>query len=164
MKLRLLLFEECNRNCLGCCNKDWNLDSLEKETAYEKYDEILLTGGEPLLKSTFVINTIYKIRKTSNAPIFVYTAKVDNLTDIFSVLDVSDGLTVTLHEQSDVYPFNTFNNALLIKNINGKSLRCNIFKDIKINLSDYPLWVIKNNIEWIKNCPLPENEVFKRIY
>ena len=23
-KLRLLLFEECDRDCPGCCNRDWD--------------------------------------------------------------------------------------------------------------------------------------------
>ena len=27
-KLRLLLFEECDRDCPGCCNRDWDLRSL----------------------------------------------------------------------------------------------------------------------------------------
>jgi len=27
-KLRLLLFPDCNRNCAGCCNNDWDLDLL----------------------------------------------------------------------------------------------------------------------------------------
>lgn len=27
-KLRLLLFEECDRDCPGCCNRDWDLRSF----------------------------------------------------------------------------------------------------------------------------------------
>lgn len=47
-KLRLLLHEECNRNCKGCCNKDWDLNALEIEDDFTDYDEILITGGRAI--------------------------------------------------------------------------------------------------------------------
>lgn len=41
-KLRLLLWEECNRTCAGCCNKDWNLSELPVCFDYSGYDLILI--------------------------------------------------------------------------------------------------------------------------
>ena len=38
--LRLLLWEECNRTCQGCCNKDWDLSSLDAYDADERGTDI----------------------------------------------------------------------------------------------------------------------------
>jgi len=46
-KLRFLLWEDCNKQCSGCCNKQFDLDNLLKvsSTEFQSYDEIELTGG-----------------------------------------------------------------------------------------------------------------------
>lgn len=170
MKLRLLLFERCNRNCDGCCNKDWDLKSLPIENDFSQYDEIILTGGEPMLDPLLIIKTSKCISKQSPfIDIFLYTAKTDNWQAILSVLHYVDGLTVTLHEQKDIKPFLFLNNILLASNemsvttIWEKSFRVNIFKNIVLD-TNLRLWEVKDNIEWIKNCPLPTGEVFKRLY
>ena len=48
-KLRLLLFEECDRDGPGCCNRDWDLRSLPVCRDFTPYQVIMLTGGEPML-------------------------------------------------------------------------------------------------------------------
>jgi molybdenum cofactor biosynthesis enzyme MoaA len=48
-KLRLLVTERCARSCSGCCNHDWDLAALPTCESYAGYDEVLLTGGEPML-------------------------------------------------------------------------------------------------------------------
>ncbi|MFH2046138.1 MAG: 4Fe-4S cluster-binding domain-containing protein, partial [Pseudomonadota bacterium] len=100
-KLRLLITEECNRNCSGCCNKDWDLQSLIVEQDYTKYDLIMLTGGEPMLNYEETLSIIIDIKSKSKAKIIVYTAKIDKLSEVLSVLGFSDGITVTLHEPFD---------------------------------------------------------------
>jgi hypothetical protein len=167
--LRLLLFSECNRNCDGCCNKDWDLDSLPVVNSFHGYDEIILTGGEPMLHPGFVIKTIEKIRKQSKAKIYVYTAKIDSVLDIYNVVCWADGITVTLHDTNDVKNFIELNNFLLKMWIDGfiskhtQSFRLNVFEGVDISGEDLSLWIVKSNIKWIKNCPLPENEVFMRL-
>ena len=107
-KLRLLVTENCNRNCEGCCNKDWDLSSLEVCTSYKGYDEV--------------------------------------------------------HNNKDVYPFLAFNEYLSRHVVfHNKSLRLNIFKGIPLLLYSNVNWKIKDNIEWMKDCPLPKDEVFMRL-
>ncbi len=163
-KLRLLLFEECNRNCKGCCNRDWNLKSLPIETDFHGYSEILLTGGEPMLNPVLIINTVKSIRdQNTAAKIYLYTAKVDNWQALLSVLHYVDGITVTLHRQSDVPPFLYLDSLLYKKNFIG-SFRVNIFRRVDANISIIKQhWKVKDNMEWVKNCPLPKDEVFKRL-
>ena len=159
IKLRLLLFKECNRNCLGCCNNDWDLDNLSICNSYLEYSEILLTGGEPMLHPDIIVEAITEIRKQTKAPIILYTAKTDNQKELLYILSIIDGVTITLHDQSDVLPFLSFAKQVSHKN---KSLRVNIFKGVCItNIPDG--WVVKDNIVWIKNCPLPVGEVLQRL-
>jgi len=162
-KLRLLLFEKCNRNCFGCCNKDWDLSKLEVENDFSKYEIIMLTGGEPLLAPNYVLKIIDKIRKVSSAKIYVYTAKTNKPRDILKVLNSSDGLTVTLHDQADVSAFISLNTFLCAADLTKKSMRLNIFKGINISRCFLHQWKVKENIEWIKNSPLPKDEEFKKL-
>lgn len=172
-KLRLLLFEKCNRNCVGCCNKDWNLSILPIEDDFRHYRLIILTGGEPMLDPDLVIDTAKRIRKVNDCPIILYTAKIDDIDSVFRVLEYLDGMTLTLHDYNDWIPFVLFNTAMishrLFEKYDEKSFRLNIFREVfytqqKYFPKDYfPNWKIKNNIEWIRNCPLPEDEVFCRL-
>lgn len=163
MELRLLLWEECNRTCAGCCNKDWNVSSLPVCSDYSGYELIMLTGGEPMLKPEALIKIIAKIRQQTSAPIYVYTADVDDLDATFAVLEVADGITLTLHDQSDVENFQIFDHCMVMKQISGKSMRLNVFKGIDLTGVDTRGWQVKDNIEWIENCPLPQNEKFMKL-
>jgi organic radical activating enzyme len=175
MKLRLLLFEKCDRSCKGCCNKDWDLSQIPIhyiDDDFSQYDKIMLTGGEPMLDPVYVLEVIHKIKEKTDVPIIVYTAKIDNIDDVINVLDKADGLTITLHEQEDVEPFLNLHDKLKYLNTSHKSLRLNVFHNVYMEgfhnvymegILNFPNYIIKQNIEWIKNCPLPENEVFYRL-
>ena len=113
-KLRLLLFEKCERNCDGCCNELYDLKALPVEENFGQYDVVLLTGGEPMLEPQFVIDTAMEITKQDPmTKIYVYTAKVDDIEATLGVMFATNGLTVTLHGQEDVEPFRVFNDTLL---------------------------------------------------
>ena len=158
--LRLLLFEDCNRNCEGCCNKQWDLSKLPVVNDFTLYDTIMLTGGEPMLRPKYVVDIVDLIRiENPDAKIILYTAKTDNPWALLDILDMIDGLTITLHNQDDVLPWIYFD---AIARTVGKSLRLNVFNSIVVpdNIED---WQIKDNIEWIEDCPLPDDEVFMRL-
>lgn len=163
-KLRLLLFPECQRNCEGCCNKDWDLESIPVVGSFEGYGEIMLTGGEPMLRPGLIIDTIMAIRKQNEtAKIYLYTAYLP--LQLLFVLTLINGVVVTLHDQSDVDNFMSFDFAFSRQpHHSSRSLRLNVFDGV--SLADIKLkcdWKIKKNIKWIKNCPLPEGEEFKRL-
>lgn len=162
--LRLLLFEECNRNCGGCCNKGFALEQLEVCRDFTGYDEIILTGGEPMLLPELVKQVVTQIREQDDdVPIYVYTAMPNR--DALDLLDYVDGLTVTLHSQSDVDMFLLFDTAAQDKfNTHLLSMRLNIFNNVNIDMTKVSAkWIVKPNIEWIVDCPLPTNESFMRI-
>jgi len=162
-KLRLLITEECKRNCEGCCNKDWDLKNLPVEKDFRSYDEILLTGGEPLLLDTTTVLKVIKEIKNQNqrAKIYLYTAKIDDVEKIASLLHFLDGITVTLHDQKDAHHFLRLY-YFIEDYIDHKIFRLNVFKGITTYIEVLNGWRIKKDIEWIDNCPLPEGEIFKR--
>lgn len=179
-KLRLLVTTKCNKKCNGCYNKDWDLSSLPLLTTFKEfyeYDEILITGGEPtLLRSLDLLDLIKKIEdntivlsKPKLPSVYIYS-NCFNPYKLFWLtqcdLDVLQGFTITLHTQKDVDNFNILNNLFLQFGIKDYyySLRLNIFKGVKIpKYIDLSLWKIKNNMEWVKNCPLPKDEEFKQL-
>ena len=152
-KVRLLLWEECDRACEGCCNKDWDLGALPVYDRNSHHDVVMLTGGEPMLHREKLIAIAKELKPRVNC-LVLYTACTVGLEDI---ADLFDGLTVTLHEQKDAEQFKKFDRNLLF--FDG-SLRLNVFAGVEFEAS--PRWVVKKDIEWIKECPLPSDEVFVR--
>lgn len=165
MKLRLLLTEDCNRTCKGCCNKEHDLSALSGCTSFQGYELIMITGGEPLLKPGLLIETIQRIRREApGTPIYVYTAYREDPRWLLAVLAMVDGITLTLHTRKDVPHFRVFNNMLLQSgHLTIRSLRLNVFRGIDISDIDVSAWNVKSDMVWIKDCPVPVNEVFMRL-
>ena len=159
-KLRLILWEDCDRQCAGCCNKDWDVGNLPVCDDFSDYDLIMLTGGEPMLYPVLLHSIIRAIRRTSDALVYVYTADVRDIYVARTVVGASDGMVVTLHEQGDFQPF--WNFAKSVDFMHDRSLRVNAFSGV--TLPETPQgWKVKRDIEWIPNCPLPEGETLMRL-
>lgn len=173
-KLRLLVTKNCPRNCQGCCNKDWDLDSLPVVNTFD-FDEVLITGGEPLSddnidKTVRVIDAINILYYNKDRKIYIYTA---DSYGVYQAFFIADGFTLTLHNKNDLREFrwlidSIYETKLIEEYIKLKgyppSLRLNVFKGITIpeywNLEH---WEVKYDLEWIKDCPLPKDEVFMRL-
>ena len=132
-KLRLLLFEECDRDCPGCCNRDWDLRSLPVCRDFTPYQVIMLTGGEPMLHPEIIREAVAEIRAQTQAPIYLYTG--------------------------DCLPFWRFDQST--QSLDGKSLRLNIFEEVG-PVASSERWQVKDHMAWIPNCPLPQGEVLMR--
>ena len=94
--------------------------------------------------------------------IILYTAKSKRPLDIIAMLNWVTGITLTLHEQYDVKGFVKLQ-ELMGDTFENKSLRLNVFSNVDIENIDTGTWEVKSGIEWIKDCPLPEGEVLKRL-
>jgi MoaA/NifB/PqqE/SkfB family radical SAM enzyme len=169
-KLRLLVTDKCNRACEGCCNNDWDIAGLPVAEHYSGYSEILLTGGEPMMNPPKVLEVAHAIREEDHeVPIYMYTAKAVPAFNILGILLSINGITLTLHEQKDAEGFEYLNELLLTvpnRVLTMKQLRLNIFKGVEIyrglHSFDMRHWVVKDGMEWEKDCPLPKDEVFMR--
>jgi hypothetical protein len=164
-KLRLLLFRDCNRSCEGCCNKGIDFDKVPVIDNFDTWDEVYLTGGEPMLHPEIVRSTIGKFPITTK--LYMYTAKVDELYDTINLLKYHlEGITLTLHEPKDLDAFIILNNEILANRAiySFSSLRLNVFKEVVIpSYVDLSMWKVKDNMVWIVDCPVPADEVFMKL-
>ena len=169
--LRLICTYKCDRNCEGCCNKQDNFtpDNVpDFNLSYYDYDEIIMTGGEPMLFPDG-IRGLASIAMCQNpeARMILYTAKTTPIDEFEHMLRYFDGITLTIHDQADVDDFLRLHFHL--KRIqrwiqdNNKSMRLNIFKGVNVVLQRGHFWHIKDNIEWIPDCPLPSNESIAKL-
>ncbi len=175
-KLRLLVTTDCPNKRPLCCNNSWDFSKLPKVRDFD-YDEIMITGGEPLLFTDKLVELSVAIRSINPIlypeeempKIYVYTS-IPGITQFEEILDYVDGVVLTPHSKEDVNRFVALNKYLYhsIKHDvddGGISLRLNLFKNIKDMLPegiDLSLWKVKD-MEWIKDCSVPQGEDFMRL-
>lgn len=181
-KLRLLVTTKCHNSCPMCCNKQFDLNNLPIVDRWD-YDEIMLTGGEPLSSVKKVrylitlIESIKTIQKAQGLPlskVYVYTS-THHPNLMRKILPYVDGITYTPHNVKEVHTAISFNQHILLQKeynpayIGKKSFKLNLFSDIKeiikrvTKLSSFSYWTI-HEIQWLKDCPIPDGEDFRRIY
>lgn len=170
-KLRLVVTEKCHSKCPMCYNNRFDLKTIPVVDRFD-YDEISITGGEPMLypdKVADIADTLRKAAKIigANPKIWLYTSKLNPMT-FTMIAKYIDGVCYTPHNDAEVAMFKAVNRMLLRNEAwidkEGFSLRLNLFYEQaqalkKENLS---LWKVKNMV-WIKDCPIPEGEDFRRI-
>lgn len=115
-----------------------------------------------MLRPELIVETVSKIREVNKeCKIILYTAKSKRVLDLVAMMNYVDGVTLTLHEQYDVPAFEELQKYM--KHLTEKSLRLNVFSHVDLSGVDTSNWKVKDGIEWIKDCPLPDNEVFMRL-
>ena len=80
-KLRLLVTTKCHNKCPKCCNKGWDFNSLPVVDRWN-YEQIMITGGEPLLfplATQAIIQSIRNIHllQGTTTKIYIYTSIAD---------------------------------------------------------------------------------------
>ncbi len=172
-KLRLLLTTECPNKCPMCCNNSWDFSRLLVVERWD-YEQIMFTGGEPLLYLDKVCALADSIRTITSAmgtkpKLYVYTAVCDS-DKLTYLINHVDGIVLTSHNKESAEAFKRFNDlvnasTILFNNpFNDKSLRLNLFPEIKEYLKDEDLsgWQVKD-LQWIKDCLVPDGEDFRRV-
>lgn len=92
------------------------LQELDSVAKLLRYDEVVLTGGEPLLEPDLVVEVCKTLR---SAPpyrkVFLYTARFD-CEAVMKVLPYVDGIHFTIHENAsfaDIDRFHTLQSRVL---------------------------------------------------
>lgn len=179
-KLRLLVTAKCHNKCPMCCNNQFDIEKIPVVDRFD-YDEISITGGEPLLvdcggMTGHLVDSIKVIQQAMGLP----TSKFYLHTSYFGFVTLRgcsydfDGICLTPHKKADIEEFIDINAMMLEQKKSGYtknifnpycSLRLNLFADMKALLPkdiDLSLWKVKE-MEWMKDCPVPEGEDFRRI-
>lgn len=171
-KLRLLVTTKCHNTCKGCCNNDWDLEKLPICNDFSVWNMIMITGGEPMLCMPWLEHLLKRIRlENRECKIILYTAIPKGIIHspygFTRLIDLCliDGITATIHVEKDVAGFEMLERSFFSVDpfrLSEMSLRLNIFKGIS-EIKPIFNWTIKKDIEWIENCPLPEDETFMRL-
>jgi len=154
-KTRILITKKCKRNCSYCANNFYNtLDTIDFE-GLKKYDEIILTGGEPM---DFPIQTYYLIKSIRerylNKKIYLYISRYDVMLE--DILNFIDGITYTIHKDvscEDIHQYIDFTYLLNdYKKHNPTLYKNKSFKLVwisSLDFGDYP--IVTLNDVWIWN-------------
>jgi len=99
-KARLILNWSCGRTCPLCCN-DYKIIMASRIMVtnldmFADYDEVMLTGGDPLLmKKEDLLAIAQRLRKLNVSKIYLYTTWWNGNAD--AVLPLIDGVHFSLH-------------------------------------------------------------------
>lgn len=169
-KLRLLVTTKYPNKCPMCCNNSWDFSKLPVVEHFN-YKEIMITGGEPLLFPEKLANlaesikTVQKLAYGNKGKLFLYTA----LADMLPIISDTSMELFTLHILLMIFIVYWRPIIFLLdykdELMESKSLRLNLFPDIKKHIpdnTDLSLWKVKD-MQWIKDCPVPADEEFKRV-
>jgi len=170
-KARLLITQNCDKNCDGCCNKHsvFKPRVLNNLNELLNYNEVMITGGEPLLYPHRIITIIDFLRQNNfKGKIYLYSAKYIQKT-YYELLQKIDGLHYTLHAEatdrdvSDLKELcNLITHSIFYGSSSETSFRLAIDKRLyaKYDFSniDFSGWHVIRKMEWQMECPLPENE------
>lgn len=160
---RVIVTMACNRNCPGCCNN--NLDSIttiRDISELSGYEEVVITGGEPMLKPDILLRFIKALRKQNkHRRVYLYTACL-TLDDYRKILEHLDGVTVTLHAEATDEDIR--NLKYMSENLYEEHLDMRLFVDTRVyekyDLSNIHMetWDVVRKLEWKEKCDPAENE------
>lgn len=169
-KLRLLVTANCLNRCPLCCNKQFNVNDIPVVDRWD-YEEIMITGGEPMLYPDRLERLCKGIREVTEQmglrpKIYLYTSRCWWNDIDRAIRYYADGIVVAPHSSDDVKIFRQTNNNLL-KYRYGKYLECSlrlkVFPEVRDALPEnLKCWKVEHS-EWIENCPLPNGEDFRRV-
>jgi len=165
---RVILTFECRRRCDYCCNKYKRIiggaQPISRPTDIGEYDEVCLTGGEPMLiMPASVICWAKWLKRIGVSNVYVYMSAYSNLAALTELLNYVDGIHYTLHEKStleDLWRFHEFQ-LIVARRYTGKSFRLFIHPNFPSPVTIEPkAWTRVEEKPWDgpNTCQLPANE------
>lgn len=167
---RVIITFDCKRNCDGCCNTytsvmqqaKW-IDSIKP---LREFDEICVTGGEPMLNPDKTIKFLLILMSEScTDQVYLYTALYS--PHIVRTWGLIKGIHYTIHypaKRKDLWGFWKMQ-RILRKRLKktGKLDSNRLYIDPRVTQKitvQYHLWKEVRNNPWIPEgkCPLPEHE------
>lgn len=163
---RVIITSKCDRKCPGCCNSKLDYTSLAKViggiTALKDYEEVVITGGEPMINPAQLYTVIKMLRKQNKRQkIYLYTACL-TMDDHPVILKHLDGITVTVHAEATDEDIRNLN--YMSSNLYDEDLDMRLFIDKRVydryDLSNICMktWDVVRKLEWKEKCDPAENE------
>ena len=169
MKARLIFTKKCNRSCEGCCNESLDWSKIKTVSSYEElkdYEEVILTGGEPMLDELMLFGFLYSMNEMK-VPVILQTAFFPmNEVHGTNILHRLKGITYTIHEnpsEDDMERVKRLRDCLVrLRTERGYtvSARLNIDKrawnKIIITQRSKNEFSEIRKMEWKDDCPIPD--------
>ena len=165
-KAMLIVTRECHRHCRNCCNdlpanqKYWNaadvLHGTDDISCLAGYDEVRLTGGEPLLYEETVGALLHFLRnQNKDQDLYLYTSICT--PHVENMLTVLQGVTFSMHHplkvDDHIHLHLMHNLALRHQDV---SFRLSIDPAISAQLPIYPTrWSQIKTTPMLEECPPP---------
>jgi len=168
--LRLLVTKKCLLHCKYCSNQYIQPVIIFNFECLNMYDNIIITGGEPLLFPESLLKLIHNIRSVNfNIPIYLYTSIFNPSTANKNILTLLSGITFTVHNRICFYEFLDLKKYLdevpLFYSPSPYYKRLHIFTDFgELTEANLYGWNVRF-VTWKKDfeCKLPEHEQFMRL-
>lgn len=164
-KARLIVTMNCIRKCSYCCNKYEGIltkaTTLSSLFPLKHYEEILITGGEPLDDPKRTLKIIEVLKALNPAVrLYLYTARYT--VEMIHIMDKVDGIQFTLHEGASIADVIGFNKFQAIAGMYpDKSFRLYMHPKVKHRIPVKPsMWSRVESKPWLteRECTLPEGE------
>lgn len=164
---RVIVTYNCNRNCPGCCNNHGNkIEEIEDINDFLAYDEIIITGGEPLLLRTKILDFISNLKRIGyDKKIYLYTSfwEKNNLCHQ-SIINMVNGITYTLHAEAndkDIIALRNLSNnkRLMDESFNARLIidkRC--YNNYDFSNINFKNWSVIRKLQWKDVCEPASNE------
>lgn len=175
---RVIVTYDCPRHCENCCNEHiGNVPEVKFEDLL-KYEELVVSVGEPMLLAPRVVEMIHRLRaKGYTGKIWLYTSQIKTARWADrAVLNEVDGITYTLHHkpsQTDLRDARKLNKYIL-ENLDNRThdrsdrilidSRCYTDEVLSIigleaGVSSLFHWTSIKPLVWKDDeCPIAENE------
>lgn len=176
-RARVIVTYKCPRQCENCCNEHiGNVPEVKFEDLL-KYEELVITGGEPMMLAPRVVEMIHRLRANGyKGKIWLYTSSVKTARWADrAVLKEVDGITYTLHHkpsQNDLRDARKLSKYIQDNLDNRKHERSDrllidsrcyteeVLSIIGLDTEDsWGHWTSVKSLKWKNDeCPLPEGE------
>lgn len=167
-KARVLITEDCNRNCSGCCN---TYSKIMRNAQYiddlgdlpPRLSEIMITGGEPMLFPDKTERIARELRSRSpSSRIYLYSALYHS--NLENIIPIIDGLHYTIHEgatKGDLKLLDRLQGLLQAyrKDWSEKSFRLYIDNRVHLPVRVIPnVWTQVNMSKWLTERELLDKQ------
>jgi organic radical activating enzyme len=170
MKARVIVTALCNRHCPNCCNQQEIFDTAARIKSTKEllaFEEVIITGGEPMLISNKVIMFLHELRYhfRYTGKIYIYTALYNETLkmDYRELLKYIDGIHYTVHfEALDKEISELRDLSQMLPKRSRLSFRLSIDTRLygKYDFSniDFSAWSVVRRMIWLDKCKLPDDK------
>lgn len=164
---RVIVTYKCNRSCPGCCNGHGNaVKKIEDIRELLGYEEIILTGGEPMLLKSKLLEFISGLKaREYNGKIYIYTAFFDAWNEHDrKALSMVDGITYTIHAEANDSDINLLKRLSCLSILGFQNFSSRLIIDSRVydryDFSNIDLtnWDVIRKLQWKDYCPPAPNE------